>query len=103
MESFPREWQPGRYDVLDFRTPKGLHPIAQGRAAHPGKTNPPKRCTPKGFHNRDRRGIIILYNPFGVENPFGITKPGCAARRWAMGCNAFGVSRHVSVKLLNAS
>ena len=76
---------------LGSPAPKGLHPTAQGRAAHPGSRNPNRFSTPKGLHNR--RPPAPLWNPFGVHRWLFSHYPGCAARPWAMECNPVGVNR----------
>src|SRR5205807_2043039 len=49
-----------------FFTAKRLYPAAQGRAAHPGENRPPTQPTLKGLHRRDD---TPLYNPYRVETP----------------------------------
>src|SRR5207253_7968639 len=77
-------------DRVSVFTPKALHPTAQGRAAHPG---PPPwdhfGIYPEGVGST---GACRRIQPLrGTERSGRPRCPGCAARPWALGSNAFGV------------
>ena len=52
---------------------------------------PNSLSTPKGLHRIVARPRSGLWNPFGVPKILSYVFPGCAARPWALICNAFGV------------
>src|SRR5579883_1310989 len=94
--SLARKPSPGRQD-RDATHPyaEGVpHPSPGSPKAHPGSRSTQAQRTPRGFHR-----VATLWNPVGVRENFGELGirgrpafPGCAARPWALLCNAFGVA-----------
>ncbi len=69
---------------------EGVELNSPGSRSAPWVRGPARHPTPKGLHNRHTTRRCQLWNPFGVR-PFVNSFPGCAARPWALGWNAFGV------------
>src|SRR5438445_1083247 len=72
--------------------PKGLNNTAEGRGAHPGKTQSANTSTLKGLHK-------LLCNPFRVEIRRFVCSPGCAPRPWAAMFHPFRVKKWLLVLL----
>ena len=82
----PGRRHPGRHQ---FFTPKGLHPKAQGRTAHPGFAEHSPIRTPKAFHQGHARPLMQPL--WGRKRSRKPSPQGTLAdsRPRALGCNPF--------------
>ena len=74
--------------VVLTRTATRFNIKAQGRAAHLGYLSPPCSNTPNGVSHPSQ---VCCGTPFGVQGVSLTVNPACAARRWALMFNTFGV------------